>query len=68
MSINSDTVFELGENSGYSRSDAGYGSISPKNRYVGGQEPYCRLNNLIFTTVRDGADLFLWFFETLDYN
>jgi|GEM_PF-1290539 len=50
------------------RFNAGYGNISPKNCYIGGQETNCRINNLIFTTVSEGQDLFLWFFETQDYK
>lgn len=50
------------------RFNAGYGNISPRNCYVGGQETNCRINNLIFTAVKDGTDLFLWFFETPDYK
>jgi len=50
------------------RFNAGYGNISPKNCYVGGQETNCRINNLIFKTVGDGIELFLWFFETPDYK
>ena len=50
------------------RFNSGYGNISPKNCYVGGQETNCRINNLIFTTASDGKELFLWFFETPDYK
>lgn len=51
-----------------SRFNAGYGNISPRNCYIGGQETNCRINNLIYTTVRSRVELYLRFFETQDYK
>jgi hypothetical protein len=34
------------------RFNAGYGNISPKNCFKGGQETNCRLNNLIYVAAR----------------
>jgi hypothetical protein len=50
-----------------SRFNAGYGNISPKNCYKGGQETNCRLNNLICLAA-SGGRVSLWFFATADYK
>jgi hypothetical protein len=50
------------------RFNAGYGNISPKNCFKGGQETNCRLNNLVYTAALAGAQLSLWFFNTADYK
>ena len=47
-----------------SRFNAGYGNISPKNCFKGGQETNCRINNLIFTTTSANEDIGLWFHQT----
>ena len=39
----------------------GYGGISPRNCYTGGQETNCRINNLIYTGAKTGAGFDLWF-------
>lgn len=50
------------------RFNAGYGNISPKNCFKGGQETNCRLNNLIYTTATIGEELTLWFYRTPEYK
>jgi hypothetical protein len=50
------------------RYNAGYGNISPKNCYKGGQETNCRLNSLIFEAVRDAREVDLWFHPTTSYK
>ena len=50
------------------RFNAGYGNISPKNCFKGGQETNCRLNNLIYVAVTSGEALTLWFHITSDYK
>lgn len=50
------------------RYNMGYGNISPKNCYKGGQETNCRLNNLIFQSATAGAGIALWFHETANYK
>lgn len=45
-------------------SSNGYGGISPRNCFHGGQQTNCRLNNLIFEAKINGRDLTLWFHET----
>ena len=39
----------------------GYGRISPRNCYQGGQETNCRINNLIYKRSMAGATFDLWF-------
>lgn len=39
----------------------GYGGISPRNCYDGGQPTNCRINNKILVEARNGASLALWF-------
>lgn len=46
------------------RFNNGYGSISPRNCFKGGQETNCRLNNLIYNAATAGDRISLWFFET----
>jgi hypothetical protein len=50
------------------RFNAGYGNISPKNCFKGGQETNCRLNNLVYTAAKAGERISLWFFRTADYK
>jgi hypothetical protein len=50
------------------RFNAGYGNISPKNCFKGGQETNCRLNNLIYAATTSGKPLALWFHATPDYK
>jgi hypothetical protein len=39
----------------------GYGGISPRNCYQGGQQTNCRINNLIYRETKVGVELRLWF-------
>lgn len=48
----------------HNRIQPGYGNISPKNCYQGGQQTNCRINQLIFETVRNGEQVSLWVEET----
>lgn len=41
----------------------GYGGISPRNCYAGGQETNCRINNLILGDLKSMKQLALWFHE-----
>lgn len=41
----------------------GYGNISPRNCYTGGQETNCRINNLIYKGAITGAEFDLWFHQ-----
>jgi hypothetical protein len=48
----------------HNRIRPGYGNISPKNCFEGGQQTSCRINNLVFQTVRNGNQVALWIEET----
>jgi hypothetical protein len=50
------------------RYNMGYGNISPRNCFKGGQETNCRLNDLIFGATADGADVDLWFHQTTTFK
>jgi hypothetical protein len=50
------------------RFNVGYGNISPKNCFKGGQATNCRLNNLVYTAAQAGGRISLWFFQTADYK
>lgn len=44
----------------------GYGSIQPRNCFVGGQATNCKINNLILQNCRLARDVELWFHKTDD--
>ena len=68
LTIN-DEVRYVGECANLSaRFNTGYGNISPKNCFKGGQETNCRLNNLVCRTAEVGGHISLWFFRTADYK
>lgn len=50
------------------RFNMGYGNISPKNCFKGGQETNCRLNSLIYLAAVAQQKICLWFFQTNDYK
>lgn len=50
------------------RFNIGYGNISPKNCFKGGQETNCRLNNLVYIAGVTGERISLWFFQTTQYK
>lgn len=52
----------------HNRMQAGYGNISPKNCFEGGQQTNCRVNHLILETVRNRVQVSLWFEETQRRN
>lgn len=47
-----------------SRHNNGYGNISPRNCYAGGQLTNCRINNWIYNTAKTGQQTELWFLRT----
>jgi len=51
-----------------SRYNMGYGIISPRNCFKGGQETNCRINNLIYDAAHTGRKISLWFLQTKDYK
>ncbi len=48
------------------RWDIGYGNISPRNCYEGGQSTNCRINNYIYKMTVEGKHIELYFHETQD--
>jgi len=50
------------------RINQGYGNISPRNCYIGGQETNCRINKAILTEIKNGHNLELYFHPTQDYD
>lgn len=50
------------------RFNMGYGQISPRNCFTGGQETNCRINKLILEEALSGRDIKLWFLQTADYK
>lgn len=51
-----------------SRFNNGYGNISPKNCFKGGQETNCRLNNLVYIATTAGEAIRLWFLPATEYK
>lgn len=50
------------------RFNNGYGNISPKNCFKGGQETNCRINNLVYCAAVSGERISLWFFQTGEHK
>ncbi len=50
------------------RYNMGYGNISPKNCFKGGQSTNCRINNLVYRTTSSGSEIQLWFYTTHEYK
>jgi len=51
-----------------SRYNNGYGNISPRNCYEGGQRTNCRINHLVYKAASDGRLIDLWFLKTARYK
>jgi hypothetical protein len=63
--IVNDSVKYVGEcESLASRYNIGYGQISPRNCYEGGQNTNCKVNNLILQLAEKGEVVHLWFHLT----
>jgi hypothetical protein len=48
------------------RYNNGYGRISPRNCFQGGQSANCRVNNLILDAAKNGHRIELWFTKSSD--
>jgi hypothetical protein len=48
------------------RFNAGYGNISPKNCYVGGQPTNCKINHHVLDIAKAGRRVLLYFYPTTD--
>lgn len=67
--VSNNVVMYVGECVDLSRRyNMGYGIISPRNCFVGGQETNCRINHLIFQITQDGKVLSLWFYPTPNHK
>jgi hypothetical protein len=68
LTIN-DEIRYVGECANLSaRFNMGYGNISPKNCFKGGQETNCRLNNLVYLAAVAGQRISLCFFSTTNHK
>ncbi len=64
-----DKIQYVGECEKFSaRLNTGYGNISPRNCFEGGQETNCRINNLVYRAAATGDTILLWFFHTADHK
>jgi len=60
-------IFYIGEcEDFYKRINYGYGNISPRNCFEGGQPTNCRINTIIFLNYKEGEKINLYFHETND--
>ena len=50
------------------RFNTGYGSISPRNCYKGGQSTNCKMNKLVLDLFEQGKIIDLYFYETKHYK
>jgi hypothetical protein len=50
------------------RINQGYGSISPRNCYRGGQPTNCKINKMVLNACRQGGEVKLYFFKTYDFD
>ena len=50
------------------RFNVGYGNISPRNCYYGGQSTNCRMNKVVLDLHRSGKNVALYFYQTRNYK
>lgn len=50
------------------RFQAGYGNISPRNCYVGGQSTNCKMNKVVLNLYERGKTVKLFFYKTAEYK
>jgi hypothetical protein len=51
-----------------SRMNTGYGNISPKNCYEGGQQTNCRVNQLVLAEAQRGNVIAVWFYACANHK
>lgn len=62
-------IIYIGETAGLrQRFNMGYGYISPRNCYVGGQSTNCKMNKVILSNYERGKTVSLYFYQTTDYK
>ena len=50
------------------RYNDGYGDIQPVNCYVGGQSTNCKINSMVLQKYSSGHHVYLFFYETAEYD
>ncbi len=50
------------------RFNMGYGNISPKNCFIGGQSTNCKINKMVLDSIKSGHTVSVYFHRTHDYN
>ena len=50
------------------RFNMGYGVVSPRNCFNGGQKTNCKMNKVVLEKYRNGQKIDIYFFETKDYK
>ncbi len=64
-----DKLAYIGQASDFAkRFNVGYGNISPKNCYIGGQSTNCKINKLVLNSVKAGRRVSVYFHITNAYN
>lgn len=64
-----DQIIYIGETAGLRRRfNMGYGNISPRNCYVGGQSTNCKMNKVVLNMYEQGKIISLYFYNTTDYK
>jgi hypothetical protein len=64
IKVNNDIMY-IGECENLSRRfNLGYGLISPRNCFVGGQSTNCKINSYILQEMKNGSKVYLFFYET----
>jgi len=62
-------IIYIGETVGLQqRFNMGYGNISPRNCYVGGQSTNCKMNKVVLSLYEKGKTVSLYFCQTADYK
>lgn len=62
-------IIYIGETAGLRlRFNMGYGNISPRNCYVGGQSTNCKMNKVVLSMYEQGKIVSLYFYNTTDYK
>lgn len=62
-------IIYIGETAGLrKRFNVGYGNISPRNCYVGGQSTNCKMNKVVLNMYEQGKIVSLYFYYTTDYK
>jgi len=62
-------IIYIGETEGLQRRfNMGYGHISPRNCYIGGQSTNCKMNQVVLDLYEQGKTVSLYFYKTKDYK